>query len=340
MRIENQPEIASFLERCRENLANGSLNEYLDHRVTPGNEEYLKKKLRAAGAAEFFGPRETWPSLFLSSEDWLNSPYHSSIKLEAIEDEHFSYEPMTVLAGRLFSLDSVQPDPKRELNDWMKLRAMDQPFETAVLYQEDEMWMIDAPSEAATNDPFAAKARGRVVTFGLGLGYFLFMVLANPKVESVTVVEKSEAVLRMFEASLLPQFAHRDKIRLLHGDALDFWNEAFLASFDYIYADIWQSGEDGLFWMSDLLSRYHPDDAKTDFWIEDSCLVALRTVVFLHFEELFYHCRREVSEDYLPLMEKTRQYFQRIGETVGSTEPLKHYLYDKSVLRSILGERL
>lgn len=340
MRIETNPETASFFERCRENLANGSMNEFLDHKVTRGNEEYIQKKLRAAGAAEFCGPRNTWPSLFISAEEWLNTPYHRTIRLEAIEDASFSYESMTVLPGRLFSLDSVQPDPGRELNDWMKLRAMDKAFDTAVLYQDDEMWMIDAPSEAATNNPAAEAARGNVVTFGLGIGYFVFMALRNPKVESVTVVEKSEAVLRMFTSSLLPQFEHPEKIRLLHGDAMDCWNEDFLSSFDYIYADIWQSGSDGLFRMNDLLSRYHPDDAKTAFWIEESCLVALRTVVFLHFEELFYHCRREVSEDYIPLMKKTRQYFRRKDITVTDTEVLKHFLYERSVLRGILGERL
>ena len=340
MRIDHNSEIASFLSRCRENLGNNSLNEYLDHKVTPGNETYLRKKLAKAGAAEFFGPEVSWPSLFLSSEDWMKTPYHSRIHLEKIEDEHFSYETMRVLPGRLFNLDEVQPDPKRELNDWMKLRAMDQAFETAVLYQDDDLWMIDAPSEALTNDPMAVAAHGNALTFGLGIGYFLYMASLNPKTECITAVEKSESVIRMFETCLLPQFDHPEKIRLIHGDAMDYWNEEFLSGFDTIYADIWQSGDDGLFWISRLLSQYHPDDEKTFFWIEESCLVALRTVVFLHFEELYYRCEREVSEDYRPLLEKTRAYFRRIDKSIDSVDALKHFLYDRTVLRAILGEKI
>ncbi|MBR2770164.1 MAG: hypothetical protein IKD68_14625, partial [Solobacterium sp.] len=82
------------------------------------------------------------------------------------------------------------------------------------------------------------------------------------------------------------------------------------------------------------------EDEKTFFWIEESCLVALRTVVFLHFEELYYRCEREVSEDYRPLLEKTRAYFRRIDKSIYSVDALKHFLYDRTVLRAILGETI
>jgi len=340
MRIRRNEDTESFLKRCRRNLSLDGCNAFLDHRLTKENELRMKRKLQKAGAREFSGEEKNWPSLFLDTDAWERTPYHQTVTLKHIQDDSFSYDRMTMLGGRLFSLEAVQNDPDRELGDWLKLRAMDRDFEAAVLYQDDEMWMLDAPSEAATNDPPAMRAFGNAVTFGLGIGYYLFMALRNPAVVSVTAVEKSEAVIRMFERFLLPQFPHRERIRLIHGDAMDCWNEAFLSQYDSIYADIWQSNEDGLFRMNDLLERFHPRDELTDFWIEDSCMVSLRTIVFLHFEELLYETKREVNEDYRILLEKTRQYFHKQEMTVEDSGILKEFLYSRRVLRAILGEQL
>ena len=338
MQIKRNKDTESFLSRCRENLGKEELNSYLDHKVSRANERHIQRCLRKAGAREFGENEQSWPSLFLNTDEWESTPYHRSISLKEIHDDHFCYETMRMAGGRLFSLDSVQPDPDRELNDWMKLRAMDRDFDAAVLFQDDEMWMLDAPSEAVTNDPAAAKAKGNALTFGLGIGYFVFMALRNPDVKTVTVVEKSEEVLRMFSSCLLPQFPDRERITLIHGDALDYWNPDFLERYDSIYADIWQSSEDGLFRISDLLERYHPADSKTDFWIEDSCMVSLRTILFLHFEELLYHTKRQVSSEYLPLMQKTRRYFAKADKPAETSAQLKDFLYDRRTLRNILGE--
>ena len=337
MKLILNDDINAYLRRCRTNLSDERLNRFLDRKVTPGNESAVQKALKKAGSPEFQGSPDTWPSLFLSVEDWMESPYHKAITAKL--SEHGSYSREVFLGRRLFNADAVQPDPAKELGDWMKLRALDQNAETLVLTDGEIEWMLDAPSEAATNDPYARKAHGNVITFGLGIGYFLFMALLNPAVNHVTVIEQNEAIIETFRSVFLPLFPSPEKITIRCADAYDVWQAESLSDFDYIYADIWQSGDDGLFAMQRLLRQYQPPLENADFWIEDSCVVPLRTLIYLHYEELAHGKKQPVSPDYEPLMDQVRAWFAQEEITVDSPEPLKQYMYDRAVLRKILGGR-
>ena len=218
----------------------------------------------------------------------------------------------------------------------MKLRALDEDAETLELVNEGIEWMLDAPGEHYTNDPIALHSHDSVVTFGLGIGYYLFMALRNPAVKHVTVVERSETVINLFLELIAPLFQDQ-RFTIIHGDAYDYWNPAFLESFDFVYADIWQSGDDGLFIMRDLLSQVYRDHQNTDFWIEDSCVVPLRTLVYLCYQELAFGTRQNVHPDYEPLMNQVRRYFDHRSVSLDDPKQLQYYMYDRDCLRSILG---
>lgn len=334
MKLEHTKAIQEFLARCRDNLSDTRLNDFLDRKVTTANEARLKQELRDAGAREF--DHSPSPSLFLSVKDWETSPYHSTItnKLRNTYPDSFAKE--TFLSHRLFNSDAVQRDPNRELLDWMKLRALDQDAECLILNRDGVEWMLDAPSESATNDPIAENVYGNVVTFGLGLGYFAFMALRNPRVNSVTVVEADPEVIRVFNELIYPLFPDQ-RLTIIEGDAYDYWNESFLSGYDSIYADIWQNESDGLFSIAQLLQQYVPPYESTQFWIEESCMVSLRTLIFLCLEEEYYHTHREVTEDYEELMDRTRTWLQGYDKVLSTPEDCKDLLYDRRVLRNLLG---
>lgn len=334
MRIVTDKKMEAFFQRCRRNLNDSSINSFLDRQVSPKEEPVLIHALQKAGAAEF--SKKPYPSLFLSADEWENSPYHRTIRLERIADDHFSYEKLPVYGCRLFNADAIQKDPDRELRDWMKLRAMDRDFEAVYLYQDDRDWMMDAPSEAVTNDPAAAKAHGSVLTFGLGIGYFLFMASRNPKVRKITCVEYSPAVIRMFQKYILPQFPQGPEIEIIQGDAFRLWSRDFLSRFDYVYTDIWQSSEDGLAAMSRLLEIYMPPLEKADFWIENSCLEVMWTLSFLYFDALAHKRKVQAAPHVLSYLRKIRRYYEKSTETVDSTERLKFLMYDTETIRQIL----
>lgn len=330
MKIISSKQIDDFFKRCLHNINSDTKNTFLDVFVTRKNEKYIKKEMEKAGY-----PPQT-ESLFLHVDEWLSTPYHRAIQLDHISDEHFTYETEWMAGNQLFNCDCIQKDPDRELNDYMVLKAMDKDFLCVFLLQDGKDWMMDAPSEAFTNDPIAEKSRGNVVTFGLGIGYYLFMACRNPKVTSITVVERSKEVIEMFQKYILPQFPAVKPIHFICDDAYNRWNKEFLDSFDTVYADIWQSNQDGLQCMTRLLELYVPPFASTHFWIEDSCMEILWTLSLLHFIEITKGIKQPVSPQYLPYMQKIRAYYANKDFTIETVEELKHLMYDTETLREIL----
>ena len=306
-------------------------------RVSKAREKYIQKQLSRHGFAEFSFPEP--PSLFLSADEWEKTPYHSHIDLTHISSHHFSFEKEWVKGNELFNADAIQKDPQRELNDWMKLRAMDRDFQAVYLYQDDKDWMMDAPSEAFTNDPCAAKAHGRVLTFGLGIGYFLFMACQNPKVEDITVIEYSQPVIDMFNKYLLPQFPPHVPVHIIQGDAYKVWQKEYLDQFDYIYTDIWQSSDDGLKAITKLLEQYEPPFDKTDFWIEDSCYEIMWTLSLLYFRELATKRKAQINPKLNTYMKKIRRYYAGNRETVINVKRLQFLMYDTETIRHILAHK-
>ena len=81
-----------------------------------------------------------------------------------------------------------------------------QPFAYPVLTENGREWMTATPNEINTIRPMAEAAHGHVLTLGLGLGYFAFHALLNPRVERVTAVERSADAIRLFRERILPAF--------------------------------------------------------------------------------------------------------------------------------------
>lgn len=339
MEIQPTKEIESFLNRCRQHIYNDTKNTFLGMHVTKANEMKVRTEMQRAGFAEFSGDVTTWPSLFLSTEDWLNSPYHSHVSLDLVKSEHFSYQTQKIAGHELFNTDCIQKDPNHELNDWMKLRAMDQNFDAIYLYQDDLDWMLDAPSEAATNDIPASHAHGNVLTFGLGIGYFIYMALLNPDVTSITCVENSAQVVELFRRFLYPQFPQDKTVTIIQGDAFDYFSEETISQYDYVYTDIWQSNQDGLQCIEKLLMQYNPPFEKASFWIEDSCEEIMWTLIFLYFDSLVHHRKCNVNPAYQHLMHKVQQFFRKETITVNDVDTLKFYMYDTKTIRCILAQK-
>lgn len=337
MKIQRTPEIDRFFRICMNNMKNESKNRFLDMRVTTNNEKYIQRQMLKAGFQEFEGPEDGWPSLFIQSKDFMLSPYNSNILLDKIENEEFRFSSELLPANRLFNVSGIIFDKNRELNDWMQLRALDQPYKAAVLWQNNDVWMLDAPSESCTIDPYAKKAHGNVLTFGLGIGYFVFMALLNPEVESVTIIEKSSSVIKMFNEYILPQFPQKDKIKIMEGDAFDFFNHKFIDPFDYVFVDIWKSGDDGFLIIEKLLQQYFPPFDKADFWIESSCFEFVPALILLYFHSIAHH-KVESHQDplYQRMLSKIAKYFDLDDSVISDVDSLKDMMYDPQILRKII----
>lgn len=341
MKIQLNQDMQEFFERCFENMTNDSINEYLGIVVPPEYEQQVQEEFHEIGVLEYQGDKSTWPSLYLSSKNYKKTPYNSHIHLENIHSHGFEYATDIMPEHELFNVSFIQQDPNKELNDSLVLRAFDEPYEAAVLLQNGEYWMSDTPQEANTINPFAIKAHGKVVTFGLGIGYFVFMALLNPNVESVTVVEWSEDVINMFKEHLLPQFPRNDKITIIHGDAFEYYNEEFLSKFDYSFADIWKSNDDGYEMIERMLESYLPPFEKADFWIETTCTNLVASVMCVYFHALSQQSSVEYEDPFMiRLYNKVATYFESIHATIDDYRTLQMYMYNQKIIREIIATKV
>lgn len=341
MKIKQTPEIKEFYKRCMDNVKKDDKNRFLGVSVTKDNESYLQRQMGKSGFQEFLGPADCWPSLFISSRDVMASPYNTAVKLDMIENEGFRFSSEMIPANQLFNVSGIIFDENRELNDWMQLRALDQPYLANVLWQKDEVWMLDAPSESNTIDPNAKKAHGNVLTFGLGIGYFAFMALLNPKVKSVTIIEKSPSVIAMFRKFILPQFPASDRINIIEGDAFDYFRQSFMQDFDYVFVDIWKSGDDGFLMIEQLLEQYEPPFEKVDFWIEHSCFEFIPTLILLYFVSISGNKNKpHLDPVYSRVQQKISNYFDSEDTVVSDVESLKDRMYDMQILRRIISKKI
>jgi spermidine synthase len=135
-------------------------------------------------------------------------------------------------------------------------------------------WMTLMPNETVTTLPAVAAAHGRVVTFGLGLGYFTFHAALSERVESVTVVELSHDAIALFKKHILPQLPNREKVRIVQADAFRYLEHTMKPTdFDFAFADIWHDVGDGreLYRRFKDLEHRFPSTEFT-YWLEDTIL--------------------------------------------------------------------
>lgn len=336
MKIIRNPEIDAFFRRCRKHLTHDRKNQFVGRRVTPANHDALRTQMKAAGFSEFSGEPSTWPSLWIRTREFLDRPFPQTIRWESLSSGTFRLDRLSLNAGELFNAKAILMDPQRELNESMALRALDEPYAAPFLWQGDQAWMMDVPSEALTIDPLAAKAHGHVLAIGLGIGYYPFMALRQSEVIDVTVVEQSAEVIELFESHLHPQFPRANDLKIRHADAFDVFTAEGLAPYDTVFVDIWRSADDGYALIERLLAQVNPPLEKLDLWIEDSCFEFMPSLIFLYFDALAHH-RPCIQHDpfYAKQLRKIAAYFEQDTATISSVDELKHRLYDRTILRAI-----
>ena len=142
--------------------------------------------------------------------------------------------------------------------------------------------MAIKPNEIETMKHHIQKMRGRVAVFGLGIGYFAYMVSEKSDVEEIVIIERDENVIKLFNEYILPQFSNKDKIKIVKADAFDYAeNKMPDEQFDKAFVDLWHDTSDGVdLYMK--IKKLECKSPKTEFcyWIEKSILSSIRWRIF------------------------------------------------------------
>lgn len=110
----------------------------------------------------------------------------------------------------------------------------------SIMHDTPDLVMQDTPDELKTHLNFMLNARGRVLITGLGLGCVARGCLANPAVQSVSVIERDKRVIALV-APYMP-----GEITIVQADAVEWVkrNES-LMTFDCAWHDLWSDPDAG-----------------------------------------------------------------------------------------------
>jgi len=171
--------------------------------------------------------------------------YFRTVKPESGAHAAIDLVQETIEPMELFVADDFRMDERGRVLP--QLGWFDRAFSFPAIREDGRVWMTVTPNEINTIQPAVQESRGKVLTFGLGLGYYAFHCLLKADVTSVTVVEKNPAVIDVFTRLLLPFFPRKEDLRIIRADAFDYAaNIMPQEGFDTVFTDLWHDVADGI----------------------------------------------------------------------------------------------
>ena len=205
---------------------------------------------------------------YLDEAVYKADPYYKNIRLPDVKRANWEMKNCVIKPYELIPLDDpLVLDDGRVIP---QLGFFDTEFAYPAIFENGVEWMLVTPNEVHTMRDDIKKAHGKVLTYGLGLGYFVYLTSLMEEVESVTAVDINPTVIELFREHILPQFEHPEKVRLVCADAFEYAEKtAPLENYDYIYADTWHDVSDGveMYEKFRALESFTPS-AEHTYWIE------------------------------------------------------------------------
>ena len=211
----------------------------------------------------------------LDSKEYLDNEYAKTIKATG-KYKKYALKNITYEPYQLFAYDDISLDGDKENS---RIGYFDHKFSYLALTEGNNIWMSLNPNEIETMKPFINKARGNVLVLGLGMGYVPFMMANKSEIKSITIIEKDPEIIGLFNSLILPSFKSKEKIKIIEDDAINYVRKN--SRFDYIFADLWHSPEDGL----SLFIQLKRINKNIDCWLEVSMYALLRRCMISLIEE-------------------------------------------------------
>jgi hypothetical protein len=216
----------------------------------------------------------------LNIQTYLENPYYQNIQIpeiklgdwELIYDKYQPYETF-IYKDQIAGVD---------FKEFPGIGFFNKEFVFPTVTEKAHEWMSIKPGEVETIQPVIDTIGGNVLTFGLGLGYFTYMASLKESIHNITVIEHDFEVIQIFERYILPQFQHKDKVKVVCSDAFEYAEKQMpYKNFDYAFVDLWHDVSDGI-WMYLKMKKIEYSHMQTKFlyWIEDSLLSRFRWSIF------------------------------------------------------------
>lgn len=221
----------------------------------------------------------------LNMDKYLNNPYFKNVLPKESKNDNWEIKYQTYQPYELFIWKDLTIT--KDFKEFPNIAYFKKEFKYLTVFENNHEWMMITPNEIETMEEAIKNAFGSVITFGLGLGYFPYMVSLKNNVNKITIIEKEQAVIDLFKREILPFFEHKNKIEIIKTDAFDFLKTNKIAKYDFSFVDLWHDVSDGIpLYLK--FKQYEKTLKKVKFmyWIEESLLSYLRWYFFENVEKL------------------------------------------------------
>lgn len=271
---------------------------------------------------------------------FLHDDYHEKVKPTAFQSKGWSlfYDHYAPNEGFVYDELSIDPHTYEETTRFGFFKSE---FPFLALAQDGRTWMSVTPHEINTMKGQIDEAHGKVITFGLGLGYYAYECLKKANVTEMVVIEKDPTLIAYFKERILPFFPHVEKLRIIEEDAFHYAARMGKDHYDYAFVDLWHLPEDGLplYLRMRSLEKKSPDTTFS-YWVEPSLLSLLRRAFLILLQEEMNGSKDE-DYDYAAtesdaLINKMHRVLKK--ESFASYQQIVDFVSDKSLKE--LGLRL
>ena len=259
--------------------------------------EYIKQVLENHKTdSSFISKNLPWDTQEVMLDTFTNNPYYQALKNISFDEDGWKLETKKMKAFTLFPYDEQY---HYGANSILKMSlgyfTKDYDYPTISLY--DQEWMSLNPHEIRTMEMPIQVAKGKVLTLGLGLGYFAYMVHLKEEVKEVYIVEMDLELIKLFQKHLLPLFPYREKIHIIKADASAYINQINDKDYDFIFADLWHDVSDGLPMYIKLQERFNKFTyTRRHYWIENSLITYLRLLLIGVIKAEYYKTENEYDD--------------------------------------------
>ena len=253
-----------------------------------------------------------WDTKLLRLEDYLVNPYLQKLKSLSFSKNDWSLNNKTIKAYSLFPYQ----DEYHFGSDYllkMSLAFFDQDYIYPSISLFGDEWMSLNPYEIRTMETPIILARGKVLTLGLGLGYFAYMAHLKEEVKEVHIVEMDKGLIDIFNEYFLPLFEYPEKIHIHKADAFHFIESINDKDYDFIFSDLWHDTSDGLPMYMKLKNKFSSYKyTQCSYWIESALLTHLGMLVIGVMRDEYNQRECEYNDIQLLIKNKLANY--RIGD--------------------------
>ncbi len=265
----------------------------------------------------------------LEPKEYLNNKYVQTIKATG-RYKQYSLRNITYEPYQTFAYDEISVT--KDYKEYSAIGYFKKPFSYLALCEGNNIWMSLNPNEIETMKPFINKGHGNVLVLGLGMGYVPFMMALKDEVKHITIIEKDQNIINLFNNLLFPHFINKNKITIIRDDAISYVSKN--NKYDYVFADLWHTPEDGL----DLYIKLKRINKDIDCWLETSLTAMLRRCMVTLIEEQLDGLKEDSYKKAKTVTDRViNHYYERTKNLVINNEDdLFNILSDNSLIDLII----